>query len=266
MPELPDVEVFRRRLSARGLRKKIRQVAVSDARILDEVTAATLARRLKGRQFTATRRRGKHLLARLDKGGWLTLHFGMTGALHYYEDPDDAPPYTCVRLDLVKGAHLSYTSKRKIGRIGMADDAKDFIAEENLGPDALDRAFDLPAFKAALAGTTRSIKAALMDQALLAGIGNIFSDEILFQARIDPETSVADLGAAKVKRLYRTMRHVLKTAIERGAGSEQFVERVPKGWLLPQRRKDGRCPRGHGPLRISTIGGRTAYSCARCQR
>jgi formamidopyrimidine-DNA glycosylase len=266
MPELPDVEVYRRRLNAHGLRKKIGKVAVTDARILDHVSAAALARKLEGRQFTTARRRGKHLLAKLDKGGWLTVHFGMTGDLLFYEDPDRAPPYTCVRLDFPRGAHLSYVNRRKLGRLGLADDIEEFIAREQLGPDALDRSFDVAALKKALGGTTRGIKAALMDQSVLAGIGNIFSDEILFQARIDPRTPVPKLDAARLKRLHGAMRRVLQEAIRRGAGSETFLDRLPSSWLLPQRRNGGACPRGHGPLKTFKLGGRTGYYCPRCQR
>jgi len=266
MPELPDVEVYRRRLSAHGLHKKIGKVAVTDARILDRVSAAALARRLTGRQFTAAERRGKHLLARLDKGGWVTMHFGMSGDLLFHDDPEKAPPYTCVRLDFGRGAHLSYTSRRKLGRLGVADDADEFIARQRLGPDALDRSFDAAALKKALGGTTRGIKAALMDQSVLAGIGNIFSDEILFQARIDPRKPVPKLDPAELKRLHGAMRRVLQEAVRRGAGSETFLEHLPSSWLLPQRRKGGKCPRGHGALKTFKLGARTGYYCPRCQR
>jgi formamidopyrimidine-DNA glycosylase len=266
MPELPDVEVYRRRLRQGGLNRTIRKVVVTDARILDDVSAAALARRLTGRRFTATGRHGKNLLVRLDKGGWLRMHFGMTGAVHHFSNAEDAPRYTRVRFDFSDRAHLAYTSKRMLGHVGLADDDDAFAAEHDLGPDALAREVDLARFKEALTGTRRPVKSALMDQSVLAGIGNVYSDEMLFHARIDPRTPTDRLGAARLRRLYRTMHRVLEDAIARGAGSDDFVERVPRGWLLRQRHKGGRCPRGHGPLKTLRIGGRTSYFCPACQR
>jgi len=265
MPELPDVEAYRRRLQAHGLNKTIGKVAVTDKRILDHVSPAAFARTLEGRRLTTAKRHGKHLLAKLDKGGWLTVHFGMTGDLQFHQDPEPAPPYTCVRLDFPGGAHLSYINRRKLGRVGLADDFESFIVHEQLGPDALDRSFDVAALKKALGGTKRGIKAALMDQSVLAGIGNIFADEILFQARIDPRKPVPRLDAARLERLHAATRRVLQEAVRRGAGSETFLERLPSSWLLPQRRKGGQCPRGHGALKTFTQGARTGYYCPTCQ-
>ena len=105
----------------------------------------------------------------------------------------------------------------------------------------------------------------LMDQQIIAGIGNIYSDEILFQARIAPTTGIAKLSPAQLKQLFLETRKVLKTAIECGAGSEQFVERMPRGSLLPERKKGGHCPRCRSPLKICKVGGRTAYCCPHCQ-
>ncbi len=152
-----------------------------------------------------------------------------------------------------------------IGRVGLIEDAADFITEEKLGPDALDPHFDLAAFKAAMLGSKRDVKAVLMDQQIIAGIGNIYSDEILFQARLDPAARAESLTPSQLKQLFATMRKVLETAIARGAGSEQFTERMPKGSLLPERKKGGHCPRCGSPLKMIKVGGRTAYCCPQCQ-
>lgn len=265
MPELPDVEGFKRVLSRNALRKTIDRVVVSDARILGKLAARTLASRLKGAKLATARRHGKHLLARIDRGGWLTLHFGMTGALEFLRDCAKAPPFTRVRLDFAGDGCLAYTNKRMIGRVGLAHDASDFIAEERLGPDALDPRFDFDAFKAAVAGAKRDVKSVLMDQEIIAGVGNIYSDEILFQARVDPAERMDRLTSAQLRRVFLKMREVLETAIAHGAGSERFVERAPKFFLLTQRHKGGRCPRCRSPLKVLKIGGRTAYCCPRCQ-
>jgi formamidopyrimidine-DNA glycosylase len=265
MPELPDVEYFKRVLS-NGLRKRIERVSVSDPRILGKRSAQSFVERLQGGSLVEIRRHGKHLMARLDHGGWLTLHFGMTGALRFTPALDGEPPFTRVRFDFANDGHLAYTNKRMIGRVDISDDAMDFIAREKLGPDALDPHFDLAALKEAVAGMKRDVKSVLMDQEIVAGIGNIYSDEILFQARIDPTTRIDELSPARLKHLFEVMRKVLETAVAHGAGSEEFTERMPKGSLLPERKKGGRCPRCHTDLSVSKVGGRTSYFCANCQR
>lgn len=266
MPELPDVETFKKVLASSALGKTIGQVVVSDRRILGELAAPTFVSRLQGATLVTARRYGKHLMASIDRGGWLTLHFGMTGALHFVPGPDQEPPYTRVRLDFKGDGCLAYTNKRMLGRVGLTDDAGDFIAEEKLGPDALDRRFDLAAFKAAVGGAKRDIKSVLMDQEIIAGIGNIYSDEILFAARLDPATRADTLSPNEIKQLYAAMRKVLETAVACGAGSEQYTERMPKGSLLPERKKGGRCPRCGSSLKVVKIGGRTAYCCPKCQK
>jgi len=266
MPELPDVEGFKRMLAENALRKTIAQVVVRDARILGKLSARTFVSRLQGTKLIGVRRYGKHLMAELDHSGWLTLHFGMTGALEFIAKSGSEPPFTRVRLDFTGNGSLACTNKRMIGRVGLAQDAADFVTAEKLGPDALDGRFDFDAFRTAIHGRKRDVKSVLMDQQIIAGIGNIYSDEILFQARINPAQRIDKLATSQLKRLYLDTRTVLKTAISRGAGSEQFVERMPKGSLLPQRKKGGRCPRCRSLLRTFKVGGRTAYCCPRCQK
>jgi formamidopyrimidine-DNA glycosylase len=265
MPELPDVETFKNVLTRNALRKRIARVVVSDKRILGKLAVQTFGSRLQGASLVEAQRCGKHLLARIDHGGWLTLHFGMNGALHFVPKSEQEPPFTRVRLDFADGNALTYTNKRMIGRVGLVDSADEFIAAEKLGPDALDPRFDLSAFNAAVLGTKRDVKSVLMDQEIVAGIGNIYSDEILFQARINPAARMDALTPSDLKKLFATMREVLTTAVARGAGSEQFVDRMPRGSLLPQRKKGGHCPRCGSLLKIFKVGGRTAYCCPRCQ-
>jgi formamidopyrimidine-DNA glycosylase len=263
MPELPDVELYRRTLEGHALHERIARVVVSDARILGDLAAKAFVARLQGNRLESSRRHGKHLLVRLARDGWLTMHFGMTGSLEYVEPAGADVPYDRVRFDLGSGG-LVYVNRRMLGRVGLADDADAFIAAAELGPDALDPAFDLAAFSAALDGR-RDLKSALMDQSLVAGIGNIYADEILFQARLHPKTPARSLGNAKRKALFGKVREVLEAAVDRGAGAEQFLERLPKSWLLPHRHEGGTCPRGHGKLATLKAAGRTSYHCPRCQ-
>lgn len=266
MPELPDVELYRRHLEETSLNRTLARVEVLNAKILQGITANKLATRLKGRRFVEGRRHGKRLLARLDDAGWLTLHFGMTGRLQYYIDPAEEPAYDRLRFDFEDGSHLAYVNMRLLGRVGLAEDFGRFVAEAELGPDVLDPGFDFAAFEKVLSAKRSSLKAMLMDQGLLAGIGNIYSDEILFQARLHPLTKPCRLDARARKRLFGAIKEVLETAVKRGAGSEQFLERLPRDYLLPHREAAGLCPRCGRALEKIKVGGRSGYLCPRCQR
>jgi formamidopyrimidine-DNA glycosylase len=265
MPELPDVELYKRYLDEHALHQTIGRVAVNDARILGEVPARAFIKRLTGNRFEQTRRHGKHLLVRLRRDGWLTLHFGMTGDLVYFRDEADDPRYDRVRFDFKGRGHLAYVNRRMLGRVGLADDADAFIRGEELGPDALDPAFDQAAFAQAIAGRRRDVKSVLMDQALIAGVGNIYADEILFQARLHPHTPVTSLDERHRAELFGQLKKVLERAIACGAGAEQSLERLPEGYLLPHREKGGRCPRCGDPIATLKAAGRTSYYCPRCQ-
>lgn len=265
MPELPDVELYKQYLDAHALRRTIARVTVNDARILGDVPARTFIAKLTDNRFEGSRRHGKHLLVRLARDGWLTMHFGMTGNLAYFEAAADDPPYDRIRLDFDDGGHLAYVNRRMLGRVGLADDAYAFIEAEQLGPDALDPAFDLEAFTAAIGNRRRDVKSVLMDQALIAGIGNIYADEILFQARVHPKTAAASLGDRQRRALFEQIKTVLKTAIDCGAGAEQFLDRLPADYLLPNRDKGGKCPRCGQLLATLKSAGRTSYFCPRCQ-
>ena len=265
MPELPDVELYKRHLDMTCLGRTIRHVAVGDARILADVSATELARRLEGARIIASRRHGKHLLVDLGPPGWLTLHFGMNGSLQHFTDGEDDPPYDRVRFDFADGHHLAYLNPRLLGRVGLAPDADAFVRAERLGPDALDPRFDLAAFERSLAGRKRDVKSLLMDQEVAAGIGNIYSDEILFQAGINPRTRCDRLDARARQRLFERIKAVLETAITSGAGAERLVDRLPSSFLIPHREKGGRCPRCGGEIASAKFSGRTAYYCLRCQ-
>jgi formamidopyrimidine-DNA glycosylase len=147
----------------------------------------------------------------------------------------------------------------------LARDADSFVAAERLGPDALDPHFDLAAFERALAGRKRDVKSLLMDQEVVAGIGNIYSDEILFQAGINPRTPCGRLDAQARQHLFDRIKAVLETAITSGAGAERLVDRLPGSFLTPHREKGGRCPRCGGEVASAKFSGRTAYFCPRCQ-
>ncbi len=259
MPELPDVETFRRYFDATSLQKQIKNVEVREPRILDNISPEELQSALHRRKFLSSRRYGKNFFAQTDGHIWLTVHFGMSGFFSFFQDLKNDTPHDRCLIAFSDGGYLAYDNQRMIGRIGLAKTPEEYVAEKNLGPDALSIGFDL--FRERLDGSSAGIKQTLMNQELVAGVGNIYSDEILFQARIHPETKAKALGDEAWQGLYRAMSEVLKRAIESGADASK----MPESFLLPSRTKKGRCPRCSQPLQQMKTGGRTAYYCANCQ-
>jgi formamidopyrimidine-DNA glycosylase len=260
MPELPDVETFKRYLEATSLHQRISSVDVRSAYVLKGVSAHELARRLKGRSFESSRRRGKHLFVRADHQLWLRLHFGMTGSLHYFKHEEQAPRHTRVLFVFANGHRLAFEDQRKFGEVGLLKDVDEFLKKRGLGPDALD--ISLPQFKEIFANHRGAVKTILLNQKLIAGIGNIYADEMLFRTRLHPATQISALKAKTVSKLFRATRYILKKAIE----SKADADLMPRSWLLAHRGKGGKCPGCGRKLTSATIGGRTAWFCAHCQR
>ena len=262
MPELPDVQVFREYVDATSLHQSVTRTSVEDADVLVDTTAALLARRLKGSRFEGTRRHGKHLFLDIAGNGWLRLHFGMTGFLRYYKRPGHASDHIRLRIDFENGYHLAYDCQRKFGEVEVVEDVRRFIDERDLGPDPLEPGFDLDRFVDLVGDRRGSVKAALMNQSVMAGIGNIYSDEILFQAGVRPDAEVRRLDRGALKDIYLAMHRVLKKAIE----CRVDPERWPDWFLLPDRTEGARCPRCGGRVEKAKIAGRTSYYCNRHQR
>ena len=262
MPELPDVEIFKRYIDATSLHKKIDEVEVRAKDILEGVSSRTLKKALQGHSFERTARHGKQLFVAIKDGDWLTMHFGMTGDLKYFKNMDDDTPHDRMLISFSNGYHLAYDNQRKLGAIGLVKDVNTFIQDHDLGPDALEDTLDFEAFQEAVAGGRATIKSALMNQQRIAGIGNVYSDEILFQAGIRPDITTDDLDRDHLRHIYRSMKHVLRTAIERQADPDQ----MPKSWIIPHRRGDRVCPKCGGDIKDIRVSGRTAYYCPEDQK
>ncbi|MEW6472577.1 MAG: DNA-formamidopyrimidine glycosylase family protein [Actinomycetota bacterium] len=254
MPELPDVEGFRRRLERHGRRGRIKDVDVIDAGVVRNADGAGFRRALVGHRFRSPQRRGKWLVAPTD-GPVLLMHFGMTGSLEW-----DAEPHRHDRMVLrLDGHELRYRDQRKLQGLWLADDDEEaarIIGRQ--GPDAwgITRA----QLEERLSGKRTGLKAALMDQAVIAGLGNIVTDEVLWRARLNPQRRPSSLNADEWGRLHRSLRRVLKDSIEAG--------HVPaeRSWLTSRRTEpDPACPRCRRPLQRTRSGGRTTLWCPACQ-
>jgi formamidopyrimidine-DNA glycosylase len=256
MPELPEVEIYTRYFARHALQQRVARVRVLDERILGAVRREPFARALRGRTFTAVRRHGKHLFA--DAGGvWLHLHFGMTGDLSYYRD---APPrFARVIFDFDNGAHLAFEDMRLFGVVDTVGDPDAFIHLHALGPDPL--SMTAGELRRRLGGRRGAVKSLLMSQDVIAGIGNLYADETLFQTSIAPRRPVDRLSPADVSALFRTMRKILETTIERKERGDDY----PPRYLIHHREEGARCPRCGGAIARSIVFGRTTYACARHQ-
>lgn len=265
MPELSDVARFKKYLDATALHQAIRHVVVHDRDVLDDLSARRLRRTLQGRSFKSTSRRGKFLAVELDRkeneGPWLVMHFGMTGYFDYARESKEPPDHARVTCQFEGGHRLAYACQRKLGLVTLADDMGAFFDSRNLGPDALDEGLDFDAFAERSAGRSGAVKPALMNQQIVAGIGNFYSDEILCQARMHPKRTVDELARGELRGLHRAMRKVLRKAVQRNGQ----IERLPPSYLLPHREGDGLCPRCEGQLDQVKVSGRTAHFCRRCQ-
>jgi formamidopyrimidine-DNA glycosylase len=257
MPELPDVEEFRRRFARHAVGRMIGDVVVTDAGILRNVTADELGDALRGRRFDEPERRGKWLIACTD-GPTPLIHFGMTGDIEWAANADGRHAHDRVIFVLDRG-EIRYRNLRKLGGLWLARDGADVDALlSRLGPDAL--SIDRRDFLKLLERRRGGIKAALMDQTFLAGVGNLLADEILWRARIHPLRPIGELSTEERSRLYRALRTVIARTVDR------YPEGYETRWTNARGRPQARCPRCRTELARTVVGGRTTYFCPTCQQ
>jgi len=246
-------------LEATSLHQEIEEVDVRARRLIDQGSARQLRAGLRGHRFESTRRHGKNLFVRLENDRHLLLHFGMTGNLKYFKDIEEDPEYDRLLVSFASGYYLAYISLRKLGEVELLDDVEAFIERKDLGPDALE--VDLKTFKERLSGRRGMVKSRLMSQDIIAGIGNVYSDEILFQAGIHPRTPMRELDEGQIEQIFQIMKRVLKTAIDHKADPRQF----PDSYIIPHREVGAQCPKCGGEVQRVKVSGRSAYFCPRCQ-
>jgi formamidopyrimidine-DNA glycosylase len=261
LPELPEVELYTRYFAQHALQQPIARVTVLDERILGEIRAESFARRLRGRSFTSVRRHGKHLFAEAG-GKWLHLHFGMTGDLAYYRDAAEQPRFARVVFGFANGAHLAYDDMRLFGVVDLAADPDTFIAHRGLGPDPLARSFTLARFRDLVETRRGAIKSLLMTQEVIAGIGNLYADEVLYETSIDPRRPADRIDGAEIRQLHTALRRLLRDTIARKARGAGY----PAKSLISHREEGMRCPMCGGTIARTIVFGRTTYFCAKHQR
>lgn len=267
MPELPDVETLARSLRRTLVGRRIRRARVLSAGTVRSPSPDRFVRRVRGRRVAAVGRRGKYLLITLEGGLMLLVHLRMTGDLEIVpaREPPDRHTRVIFTLDGrgQAGRDLRFVDQRRFGHMDLlpAVALEDFSPLARMGIEPLARAFTPAAFRDLLAGRRGTLKPFLLRQDVVAGIGNLYADEILFQARLHPGRRVESLRPAEVRRLHEAIRQVLRRAT---AGLSRSGR--PVGDLLPAREPGGVCPRCGRPLALIRLGGRATYFCSFCQR
>jgi formamidopyrimidine-DNA glycosylase len=257
MPELPEVETIRREITPQITGSRISGITGSQPTLNPELTIHRAW--VEDRRIEGTSRHGKYLFVCLDSGPSLVFHFGMTGDLVLMSENDPVPPYCRAAVSFIDGSRLAFTDPRRFGRLGWIPDRDDFIRAKRLGPDAL----VIPAEKLMplVQRSRQRMKFFLLDQHKLAGIGNIYADEILFQAGIHPLREAASLMPDQAARIQPLMQDILRIAIS----LEADFDRYPGTWLIPHRAPGELCPVCSGEVNRVMIAGRYAYFCPSCQ-
>jgi formamidopyrimidine-DNA glycosylase len=278
--ELPEVEVMRRDLERDVVGRRIKSSEVKSSKNAMRVIRRHAKRkdftsRLDGRKIAKLERRGKYLLMTLDSGDVLVTHFGMSGQFQRGNGRVALAPHTHVVLTFQQGGDLRFIDPRTFGEmfVTAGDDLGKVKELQHLAIDPLDQVFTWPTFQYLLAERGTKMKPLLMDQKFIAGLGNIYSDEVLFAAGLRYDRMSDTLSSQEVRRLYRAIQETLQEAIKaRGTtlDDEAYVDLFGKpGEFQDELKVYGRvgmpCRRCRTPIQTVKIGGRTAYFCPQCQ-
>ena len=277
MPELPEVETIRRDLTPRLVGRTVARawVAPDAPKLVQGRTAASFRRALAGRRIESLDRRGKYLLLRLDgpdgqaRLTWI-VHLRMTGGLIHRLDGSVDDRFLRARFVLDDGSELRYVDLRKLGMMWLVED--DAAVVGKLGPEPLGEGFTPEALRLALSRRAAPVKSVLLDQAAVAGIGNIYADEALFEARVRPTKRADRLSRKGVERLHWAVRKVLVEALgDRGSSFRDYVDAEGEQGMHQLRvkvfRRTGEpCYVCGSKVRRVKVGGRSTHYCPKCQR
>ncbi|XP_054784953.1 LOW QUALITY PROTEIN: formamidopyrimidine-DNA glycosylase [Prosopis cineraria] len=268
MPELPEVEAARRAVEDNCIGKKIKKVIIADdSKVIDGVSRSEFEASLSGKTIVAARRKGKNMWLELDSPPFPSFQFGMAGAIYIkgvavtkykrsaVNDADEWPSkYSKFFIELDDGLELSFTDKRRFARVRLLNDPTSVPPISELGPDALLEPMTLEGLTESLRKKKTEIKALLLDQSFISGIGNWVADEVLYQARIHPRQTASSLSKENCSTLCKCIKEVIEKAVEVGADSSQY----PAGWIFHSReKKPGEAFVDGKKIEFTTAGGRT---------
>jgi formamidopyrimidine-DNA glycosylase len=258
MPEMADVEVLKRRFNEELKGETISGVTVLNPALVKGVTS--LEKKLTDKKIREASRYGKYLFVKIGAEGYLILHFGLTGHLIFETDKEKKIPSSAMMVISTDKFNLIYEAFRVFGMASWCNDPQDFIKEKKLGPDAAE--ISESEFVNRLRSVKGAVKPALMDQHKVAGVGNVYADEILFQAGVPPQAPAQSLTPTHLKKLYRQIHRVHDSAVKVGAVRTQMPP-----WAIMKIRKTTRiCPKCKGKLKNTLLNRRETLFCPNCQR
>jgi formamidopyrimidine-DNA glycosylase len=272
MPELPEVETVRTRIAPVLEGRRFERVEINDPRLVRPHDPAAVAAELVGERVAAVERRGKYLIVRFDSGRALLIHLRMTGSLRHYASGLDDDPHRRAVVRLDDASDVGYRDVRRFGTWLLLEpgELKPYLAAR-VGEEPLDAAFTAARLGARIAKRRAPIKAALLDQRTLAGLGNIYVDEALWRARIHPLRPAESIDRNELRRLHHAIRAALEHGIAR-QGSTLRDYRLPDGGSGEMQnefkvygRGDEPCDRCGTPIAKSRVGGRGTWFCPSCQ-
>jgi len=268
LPELPEVETIKNELFAHVIGRKFANVTICDAKPVKQPSADDFRRGLIGKRIKGLERRGKYIIFRLSDGNALVIHLKMTGALLL--NPKQPDGYARVIFHLDNGGRLVFTDRRRLGAMWLLENEQAVVGK--LGPEPLDSEFTFQTLSERLHKRQAPIKAVLLDQKFVAGIGNMYADEALFAAKIHPLRKASRLSTQEIRNLHKAIVDVLRLAIDsKGASIDTY------------KRPDGQLGSAHDNFRVAHRGGelcpvcrtliqriavrnRGSYFCPKCQR
>ncbi len=246
MPELPEVETIRNELSPHVIGRRFTDVTVCDAKLMRQTSAEEFRRKLTGKKINSLDRRGKYLIFHLSGGMALIIHLKMSGALLL--NAEQVSPHTRVIFNLDNGSQLIFVDRRRLGALWLVENEQAVIGK--LGPEPLTSEFTTKTLAERLQKHKAPIKAALLDQSFIAGIGNMYADEALFAAKIHPLRKANSLSPKEIQNLHKAVVKVLRSAIDsKGASIDTY------------KRPDGQLGNAHSNFNVAHRGGKSCPIC-----
>jgi formamidopyrimidine-DNA glycosylase len=268
MPELPEVETIKNEIAPHVIDRVITGVTVSDPKIIQKISIAQFTSAVIGQRIVSLERRGKYLIMLLHGGKTLIFHMRMTGNLMV--NPAAADRYSRAVIKLNNGSSIVFTDRRRLGVIWLVDKKEDVIAKVGIEP--FDEKFNDILFRKLLKNYSAPVKAVLLDQHFIAGLGNMYADEALFVAGIHPQRKAGTLTVEETKKLFEAIRSVLSKAIEnKGATVDTYrrpdgVHGTAQKEFNVAHRLGKACPVCGTPIERIPIRNRGSYFCPKCQR
>lgn len=257
MPELPEVHNFKQYFDAAAIGQTIDRMEIHDDRIIRNMSGPAFADALAGRAIIGSIRRGKYLFSQLDNGHDVLLHFGMTGDLNLYQEPADRGRFEKFAFHFRDGNILGFEDSRLFARILYLEDRDAYIEEKKLGPDALD--LEAGYFVDKIRGRKTTIKGALLNQSIVAGLGNLYVDDLCYRLNIHPATRVDSLSKDQLLAIRAKIVEMMTYA----TNNAPYYRDYPEKWFWHTWRKEGGVdPETGGEVKIIKVAGRTTYYVA----